>query len=387
MLTDISAAVSDTQVQGDPQTPVFVAAAGTPVRFRVVYPGGDGDQVFAVHGHGWQEEPYVQNSTVIGSNPLSQWLGFQQVSPYLGVNLVLESAGGTFRVPGDYLYHAFMSQYYVYGGLWGVLRVTPPGKDAVIVAQAVVDEKTQQLTIAGVNSVNPATRRFAAQVTLSAFRGGATAPEPLGSVPVNSQDGTWKLSTKSGMAPGISIRAQSAQGGEDTTTLQSGPAPAAVTLRAPAPPTVRPTAPNAVSVPRNSRSALINAQPQSAGRGRDIVSGRRTEGRERTPHASGKDTLPACLAAMCRASLTGALLYHPTARTDPGAVGRSTRRRAVVSDGDGRPWHRNTLSRRRPYGGGCGATAAPYRPRQFGRAVQPGTYTAAANSRHTAPRG
>jgi hypothetical protein len=244
VLTDVSAAVSDTQVQGESQTPVFVAAAGTPVRFRVVYAGGDGDQVFAVHGHGWQEEPYVQNSTVIGSNPLSQWLGFQQVSPYQGVNLVLESAGGTFHVPGDYLYHAFMSQYYEYGGLWGVLRVNPPGKDAVIVAQAVVDEKTQQLTIAGVNSVNPATGRFAARVTLSALRDAAPASEPLGSVPVNPQDGTWVFrGTKSGIAPGISIRAQSAQGGEDTTTLQSGPVPEAVTLRAPAPLRARPAAP------------------------------------------------------------------------------------------------------------------------------------------------
>jgi hypothetical protein len=244
VLTDISAAVSDTQVQGDPQTPVFIAAAGTPVRFRVVYPGGDGVQVFAVHGHGWQEEPYVQNSTVIGSNPLSQLLGFQQVSPYQGVNLVMESAGGTFRVPGDYLYHVFQSQFDASGGLWGVLRVNPPDKDAVIVAQAVVDEKTQQLTIAGVNSVNPATGRFAAQVTLSAFRDAATAPEALGSVPVNSQDGTWLFQgTKSGMAPGIFIRAQSAQGGENTTRLQPAPAPEAVTLRAPAPAIMRPAAP------------------------------------------------------------------------------------------------------------------------------------------------
>jgi hypothetical protein len=251
-LTDVSAAVADTQVQGAPQTPVFVAAVGTPVRVRVVYPGGDGDQVFAVHGHGWQEEPYIQNSTAIGSNPLSQSLGFQQVSPYQSANLVLESAGGTFHVPGDYLYHAFMSPFEEFGGLWGVLRVSPPGQDAVILAQAVVDEKTQQLTIAGVNTVNPATGRFAARVMLSAFRDSAIAPEPLGSVPVNPQDGTWVFQiTKTGVAPGISIRAQSVQGGEYTTTLQSGPAPEAVTVRAPTPPTMRLAAP--VTVLRSAK--------------------------------------------------------------------------------------------------------------------------------------
>jgi hypothetical protein len=252
VLTDMSVAVSDTQVQGAPQTPVFVAAVGMPVRLRVVYPGGDGDQVFAVHGHGWQEEPYIQNSTAIGSNPLSQWLGFQQVSPYQSANLVLESAGGPFHVPGDYLYHAFMSPFEEFGGLWGVLRVSPPGQDAVIVAQAVVDEKTQQLTIAGVNTVNPATGRFAARVMLSAFRDSAIAPEPLGSVPVNPQDGTWVFQiTKTGVAPGISIRAQSVQGGEYTTTLQSGPAPEAVTVREPTPPTMRLAAP--VTVLRSAK--------------------------------------------------------------------------------------------------------------------------------------
>ena len=45
----------------DPPTPIFRAAAGTPVRFRFVMPSTStvtqAPFVFRIHGHGWQEEP------------------------------------------------------------------------------------------------------------------------------------------------------------------------------------------------------------------------------------------------------------------------------------------------------------------------------------------
>jgi hypothetical protein len=107
----------------EPLTPIFPAVAGTPVRFRVVYPGGDGDFVVAVHGHSWQEEPYVRESTEIGSNPLSQWFGGQQLTPYQSLNLVLPSAGGPFQVQGDYLYQVYLNAFA--SGQWGIFRVSP----------------------------------------------------------------------------------------------------------------------------------------------------------------------------------------------------------------------------------------------------------------------
>ena len=54
----------------DPVTPVFSSSRATPVRFRVLHPGGHSrNQGFILHGHEWQEEPYIDNSTKIGNNP------------------------------------------------------------------------------------------------------------------------------------------------------------------------------------------------------------------------------------------------------------------------------------------------------------------------------
>jgi hypothetical protein len=109
-----------------PQTPIFCATAGQPVRFRVVQPGTDGDQAVEIHGHSWEQEPYAADGRAIGHNPDSQQLGTQVISPNDRLDLVLDSAGGAFKQPGDYLYHAFMTQLQ---GMWGVFRVVPAGVD------------------------------------------------------------------------------------------------------------------------------------------------------------------------------------------------------------------------------------------------------------------
>jgi hypothetical protein len=119
-------ALSNSQVGGDPVTPVFTAKAGTPVRFRVVHPSGkQRNNVFTVHGHGWQRSPYVNNSTAIGSNPLSERNNAEMgVGPSAHVDAVIAKAGGVFMLPGDYLYRTFQS-FQFDGGIWGLLRVTP----------------------------------------------------------------------------------------------------------------------------------------------------------------------------------------------------------------------------------------------------------------------
>jgi hypothetical protein len=109
-----------------PQTPIFCATAGQQVRFRVVQPGTDADQAFEIHGHSWEQEPYVADGRAIGHNPDSQQLGTQVISPNDRLDLVLDSAGGAFKQPGDYLYHAFMTQLQ---GMWGLFRVVPASAD------------------------------------------------------------------------------------------------------------------------------------------------------------------------------------------------------------------------------------------------------------------
>jgi hypothetical protein len=111
-----------------PQTPIFCAEAGQKVRFRVVQPGTDGDQAVEIHGHSWPQEPYISGGTQMAHNPNSQQLGTQVISPNDRLDLVIASAGGAMQLPGDYLYHGFMSQL---AGMWGIFRVTPQGSDPV----------------------------------------------------------------------------------------------------------------------------------------------------------------------------------------------------------------------------------------------------------------
>jgi hypothetical protein len=113
----------------DPQTPIVFARAGQEVRLRVLFPGGTSYQqgkvppIFNVEGHVWQEEPYVRGGRAIGNNQLSNRRGMQEFAPYQALNVVLPSAGGAHKVPGDYLYSTFQAEYTF--GTWGILRVSP----------------------------------------------------------------------------------------------------------------------------------------------------------------------------------------------------------------------------------------------------------------------
>jgi hypothetical protein len=132
----------------DPQTPVFTAKAGEPVRVRLLEPGGHArGHDFEVEGHTWQREPYLQNSTRMnfgappddptvlniypngitpdGFNLMSWWVGSQEgMSASNHFDLLLPSAGGRFGVTGDYLFRD-VAGFGNYQGLWGILRVTP----------------------------------------------------------------------------------------------------------------------------------------------------------------------------------------------------------------------------------------------------------------------
>jgi hypothetical protein len=114
----------------DPNTPIFEANAGDPIRFRVLMPGGNtsgpngSPMVFEIHGHSWQEEPYVNDAGSLGSNPNSQVLGAEMIVPHLALNILIDKAGGAGEVPGDYLYYNYLQK----DGAWGILRVHPKPK-------------------------------------------------------------------------------------------------------------------------------------------------------------------------------------------------------------------------------------------------------------------
>jgi hypothetical protein len=125
--TETSEAVANSLVGGDPATPILGVPAGMPARIRLLGPQGNGDnqQTFELYGHNWQFQPYQQDSTVIGNNPASPTTGTQGgVGPTAHYDIVLPSAGGVFKVPGDYLWRsADALQFQV--GVWGLMRVAP----------------------------------------------------------------------------------------------------------------------------------------------------------------------------------------------------------------------------------------------------------------------
>jgi len=121
-------AVSNTKVGGaDPETPIFTAQAGEPVRFRLLQSGGHGRNVsFVLHGHVWDRQPYLDSSTQLGQNGFSFWEGAHMGhGPTNHADLLLRNgAGGAFSVTGDYLFRDFAGPGFD-GGLWGILRVLP----------------------------------------------------------------------------------------------------------------------------------------------------------------------------------------------------------------------------------------------------------------------
>jgi hypothetical protein len=108
-----------------------MAGAGSEVRFRVLNPNvgtagqvSDSTNLITIEGHNWPEEPYVEDSTVIEYNEVSQTMGSQQVTSLESYNMVLTSAGGVEKLPGDYEFY-----YYPAGPSkktrLGTLTVTP----------------------------------------------------------------------------------------------------------------------------------------------------------------------------------------------------------------------------------------------------------------------
>ncbi|HEX8695110.1 MAG TPA: hypothetical protein VF746_22045 [Longimicrobium sp.] len=125
---NFSRATANRLVGADPRTPIFTATAGEQVRFRVLGPGGnERNGAFQVHGHIWQELPWINNSLRLGFNSLSEWKGSQEgLGPSFHFNVLLRNgAGGLFQVPGDYLFRD-QASFGFDNGRWGIFRVLAP---------------------------------------------------------------------------------------------------------------------------------------------------------------------------------------------------------------------------------------------------------------------
>jgi hypothetical protein len=119
-------AYSNSLVNGDPQTPVYLAEPGQQMRFRVGAPAGYArSTTLGIFGHNWAYEPFASvgmASDVMEWSPTHQFRSSQDlILPPMSYN-ILTQAGGPFSVRGDYLYRDLAS-FGNSNGLWGIVRV------------------------------------------------------------------------------------------------------------------------------------------------------------------------------------------------------------------------------------------------------------------------
>ncbi|MDQ3954016.1 MAG: hypothetical protein M3285_00505 [Actinomycetota bacterium] len=114
--------VFSSAAHGDPSTTVLRAHAGDPVRIRVAVPVSQNVHAFSLEGHSWPLEPFLGGSEIISTRTITSG---ESLDAFL-----VGGAGGPLASPGDYLYldHRFP---FTRAGLWGLLRVLPPGDGTV----------------------------------------------------------------------------------------------------------------------------------------------------------------------------------------------------------------------------------------------------------------
>ena len=267
---DQSCWLSSAQAGRDPSTTMLVAHAGTPYRIRLLHTLGNfTPQTFELHGHGWQEEPYVPLSgpanvagftgpgpvpQTLGDNPYSQWMGSQGgIGAGQHFDVVLapvgdgtsrarhNGAGGQLKVPGDYLYRTWQSNGFI-GGTWGLFRVGPQvpageRRDIVAVLRAIQDE-SGETTIIGSNSSilgsKPGEPRFSKRLSIHAEQDedpqhGPCSGEPIAVVEPPSPVGptlTWNWTGDTGDATRLCVVSEA--GGLDRSPIVDDiPCPAA----------------------------------------------------------------------------------------------------------------------------------------------------------------
>jgi manganese oxidase len=164
--TDFSCMTSNQLVNAEPQTPIFTANGGDKVRFRMLHTFGTGtSQVFSLHGHNWQRNPYLNNSTQLGDQNLSQWLGSRDnYGSSDHADILIKSAGGERARTGDYLYTAFVP---IQGaqGPWGIFRVgsnnnASGGTDGVLPVNGACPQTPVQPSTAAPTPKQPDLDRF-----------------------------------------------------------------------------------------------------------------------------------------------------------------------------------------------------------------------------------
>lgn len=115
---DDRSSLFNSEVHGDPATPLLEAYVGDAVKIHALVPFSEQTHVFTLEGHQWPLEPARPGSDLLSSIQIGA-LEVITIAPVQG-------AGGSAGLPGDYLYGDHREPYRD-AGLWGIFRVYPPG--------------------------------------------------------------------------------------------------------------------------------------------------------------------------------------------------------------------------------------------------------------------
>lgn len=114
------ASVFSSLSNGEPDTPIFRAYGGDPVRVRLLQ-GSDKPRQhsFQISGQSWRSQAHDPDSNRVGTSG--------GLSGARTLNIHLDQAGGPWGRAGDYRYNCGVAFHHQSGGLWGIQRVyTPP---------------------------------------------------------------------------------------------------------------------------------------------------------------------------------------------------------------------------------------------------------------------
>ncbi len=106
----------------DPATPIIESHAGDPVRIHVIGANNEQNGMFSVEKHEWPIEPFMRGADQIS---VVEFSGSEVLDAFV------PSAGGPYRLPGDYVY-SNQRLPYSQSGQWGYLRVLPAGDQRLL---------------------------------------------------------------------------------------------------------------------------------------------------------------------------------------------------------------------------------------------------------------
>jgi hypothetical protein len=106
----------------DPATPIIEAHAGDPVRIHVLGASSEQNGMFSVEQHEWPIEPFMRGADTIS---VVEYSGSEVLDAFI------PSAGGLYRLAGDYVY-SNQRLPYSQSGQWGYLRVLPVGDQRLL---------------------------------------------------------------------------------------------------------------------------------------------------------------------------------------------------------------------------------------------------------------